>query len=169
MNTNDLTITFSVDQTPEQAFAAINDVASWWSGGVEGSTTAVGDEYSYRVPDLHYSAFRVTEFEPPRRVAWLVTDSYLGFTKDPEEWTGTTVLFDVAEVGGRTQVTFTHEGITPEVECYDVCSTAWSDYITQSLRARIESGSGLPGAFSGEEFVEDARQRGAARRLNAQG
>ena len=41
-----------------------------------------------------------------------------------------------AEAGG-TRVRFTHEGLVPEYECYDVCANAWGGYINGSLRSLI--------------------------------
>ena len=32
MNDKGLSIAFTVDEDPDQVFAAINDVRSWWSG-----------------------------------------------------------------------------------------------------------------------------------------
>jgi hypothetical protein len=46
MNDQNFTTPFSVDQTPEEAFAAINNVRKWWSGGIEGSTDKLGDEFT---------------------------------------------------------------------------------------------------------------------------
>ena len=60
MNDQSLAITFTVDQTPEQAFAAINNVRGWWSGNIEGNTDKLGDEWTYRYKDIHYSKQRIT-------------------------------------------------------------------------------------------------------------
>jgi hypothetical protein len=148
-----LTLTFSVDQTVEQAFAAINDVRGWWAGPpaptepqIEGRTDRLGEEFSYLVTDVHYSKFRITELVPSSRVAWLVLDSRLTFIQDTEEWTGTTVTFDLTEQDGRTQVVFTHVGLVPEHECYEICDDAWSSYILGNLRRLIETGSKDPAA-----------------------
>lgn len=48
--------------------------------------------------------------------------------------------------GGRRyrQVRFTHAGLVPAYECYDVCSNAWGEYITGSLRKLITTGKGEP-------------------------
>lgn len=151
-----LSYTFLVDQTPERAFAAINDVRAWWSGQLEGATDALGSEFTYTVPGIHYTKFRITELDPARRVAWHVLDSHLSFTADKEEWTGTTITFDLAERVGGTEVTFTHEGLSPDHECYAVCSRAWGEYVNGSLRDLIDTGSGRPNSFEGEPALRAA-------------
>jgi hypothetical protein len=54
-------------------------------------------------------------------------------------------------------VTFTHEGLRPDHECYAVCSNAWGEYISGSLRDLIQIGSGRPNSFEGEEALEAAQ------------
>lgn len=153
----DLTLTFSVDRTPEEAFAAINDVRGWWSGAIEGDTDHLGAEFTYTVPDIHFTRHRITELVPGRRVAWLIVESRLGFVADKEEWTGTTVVFDLTEQDGRTHVRFTHEGLHPGQECYGACSNAWGQYVNGSLRDHIESGAGRPNSFEGQEALDAVR------------
>jgi hypothetical protein len=36
MREDSFTATFTVDQTPAEAFAAINNVRGWWSGEIDG-------------------------------------------------------------------------------------------------------------------------------------
>jgi hypothetical protein len=158
--TDDLTYSFTVQQSPAEAFAAINDARAWWSGDIEGRTDVLDAEWSYRVQDIHFSAFRITELVPDRSVAWLVTDSWLTFTEDAEEWTGTTVRFDVTPVDGGTEVRFTHLGLQPQVECYGVCRVAWGEYVMGSLRELIESGAGRPDSY-GEGKLDEAKERAA--------
>jgi hypothetical protein len=79
-------------------------VRGWWSGRIGGDTDVLGAEFTYTVPEIHYTKFRITELVPGRRVAWHVVDSHLSFIEDKEEWTGTTVVFDIAERDGRTEV-----------------------------------------------------------------
>src|SRR3989442_12101549 len=124
--------TFTVDQTPEEAFAAINDVRGWWSGNIEGSTNKLGDEWTYRYEDVHYSKQKITELVPGKKVVWQVLDSYLSFVKDKTEWTGTKVIFDISKKGDKTEVRFTHAGLVPDYECYCACSRAWRGYVTAS-------------------------------------
>ncbi len=159
--TDDLTYTFIVPQSPAEAYAAINDVRAWWSGDVEGPTDVLDAEWSYRVPDIHFSAMRTTELVPDRAVTWLVTDSWLSFIEDAEEWTGTTVHFDlIPTTSGGTEVRFTHLGLQPQVECYGVCRVAWGEYILGSLKELIESGAGRPDSY-GEGKLDEAKERAA--------
>lgn len=144
MNNQNLTFTISVDQTPEEAFAAINNVRGWWSGNIEGSTDKLGDEFTYRYEDVHYSKQKITEFIPGKKVVWHVLDGYLNFTKDKTEWKGTDITFDISKKGDKTEVRFTHVGLVPESECYDACSNAWGSYINGGLRSLITSGKGHP-------------------------
>jgi hypothetical protein len=144
MTSINFTTTFTVDQTPDEVFAAINDVRGWWSGEIDGNTYALGDEFTYRYADVHRSTQRITELVPGERVVWHVLDGYLNFVDDKTEWTGTAITFDLARVADKTELRFTHVGLTPEGECFESCSTAWGFYINTSLRNLITTGNGQP-------------------------
>jgi hypothetical protein len=144
MSAQSFTTAFSVDQTPQEAFDAINDVRGWWSRDLEGSTKHRGDEFTYRHEDVHRSTIRVTEVIPGQLVSWLVLDNYFNFTQDETEWTGTTIHFELFEKDGKTEVRFTHLGLVPEYECFDACSDGWTFYINSSLRDLIATGEGQP-------------------------
>jgi hypothetical protein len=140
MKKQDFTTTIVVDQTPKQVFNAINNPKAWWSGEIEGSTENLNDEFTYRYEDLHFSRQRIVEMIPDQKVVWLVTESNLTFIDDKSEWTGTKIIFEISKKGNQTQLTFTHEGLVPEVECYGACSPAWSQLVQQGLFALITTG-----------------------------
>jgi hypothetical protein len=87
---------------------------------------------------------KITEFVPGKKVVWLVLDNYFNFTEDKTEWKGTKVIFELSTKDDKTQLRFTHEGLVPEYECFNVCSNAWGSYVNGSLRSLIEAGSGRP-------------------------
>jgi hypothetical protein len=145
MSTRDFTTTFSVNRTPKAAFDAINDVAGWWAGDIQGSAGKLGDEFTYRYGDMHVSKQRVTEFVPGKRVVWLVLKSSLNFVKNKDEWNGTKIVFDIAKRDGKTQVRFTHAGLLQEHECYEDCASAWSSLVKHSLRKLIITGERAQG------------------------
>ncbi|NUP53691.1 MAG: SRPBCC domain-containing protein [Catenulispora sp.] len=135
---------FTVDRTPAQAYEAVLDVRGWWSQAVEGVTDRVGGVFDYHFQDIHRCRIRVTELTPGEKVVWHVEENYFDFTEDQAEWTGTDIVFDLRPADGGTEVRFTHVGLVPQHECYDVCSNAWGGYITGSLRSLIATGQGHP-------------------------
>jgi len=144
MATADFTTTIVVDQTPEEAFNAINNVRGWWSEEIEGSTNKLNAEFNYHFEDIHRCKMKLIEVIPGKKVVWLVLDNYFKFTKDKGEWTGTKIIFEIAENDNKTQIRFTHLGLVPEYECFEVCRDGWSNYIRNSLRSLITTGKGQP-------------------------
>ena len=144
MTDHDLTITISVDKTSKEAYDAINNVRGWWSEEVNGGTEKLYDEFTYKARALHRCTLKLTEVVPNQKVVWLVLDNYFSFTKDQTEWKGTKVIFEISEQDDKTQIRFTHQGLVPQHECYEVCSNAWAGYITGSLYNLITTGKGEP-------------------------
>ena len=144
MAQHNLTITMLVNQNPQEVYDAINNVRGWWSETVEGVTDQLNGEFVYRHKDIHYSRQKLVELVPGRKIVWLVTDSSLSFIKHKSEWTGTKIIFEITRQGKQTEVRFTHEGLVPEIECFDACSGGWSYYLKQSLVPLINSGKGKP-------------------------
>ncbi len=144
MSNKDFSITMLVEETPAEVFQCINNVRGWWSENIEGGTDKLNDEFTYEVKDLHRCTMKLIEVVPNKKVVWLVLDNYFSFTDDKTEWIGTTIEFEITQNGGKTQVHFTHRGLVPAYECYEICFNAWTGYITDSLRNLITSGKGEP-------------------------
>ncbi len=134
----------TVPESAHIVFEAVTNVRGWWSENIVGDTKSQGDEFEFEVPGIHYSKQRLIEVIPDERVVWLVTDSKMTFIPDEDEWTGTKVIFDIAESNGETTLTFTHEGLVPAIACYGSCQPAWTQYIEHSLYDLITTGKGDP-------------------------
>jgi hypothetical protein len=144
MKTKDCTATFTVDQTREEVFNAINNVRGWWSGEIQGDTDKLGAEFTFRVQDVHRSKQKITEFIPGKKVVWRVLDGHLGFVKDKSEWKGTDIVFEIARKRDKTAVRFTHIGLVPAYECFNNCSNAWGLLFNGNLRKLITTGEAQP-------------------------
>ena len=144
MNNQDFTTTILVDQTPKEAFDAINNVRGWWSENIIGNTDEINSEFTYKAKDLHRCTMRLIEAESGEKVIWLVLDNYFSFASDQSEWKDTKISFEISKQDDKTQIRFAHIGLVPEHECFDICQNAWSGYINNSLRDLIATGKGQP-------------------------
>jgi hypothetical protein len=149
MKTSDYTTTILVDKPAKEVFNAINNVRGWWSESIEGNTAKLNEEFLYYYKDVHISKMRIVEFVPDKKVVWLVLENHFNFTKDKTEWNGNKIVFEITEKGNKTELRFTHVGLVPEYECYDVCNDAWTSYIQGSLKDLITTGKGKPNAKEG--------------------
>lgn len=157
MTTSDFTTRLVVDQTPAEAFDAINNVRGWWSEEIEGNTDKLDDEFDYHYEDVHRCKMKLIEVIPDKKVVWLVLDNYFKFTEDKTEWIGNNIIFDISEKGGKTQIQFTHQGLIPEYECFEICKGAWTNYIQNSLGDLIATGKGKPNA-TGKPQTESEKE-----------
>jgi len=144
MQKQSFTTSFLVDQTPKEAFDAINNVRGWWSENIEGTTDKFGGEFTYRYKNVHHCKMKLIEVIPDKKAVWFVLDNYFNFTEDKSEWKSTEIIFEVSEKEDKTEIRFTHQGLVPEYECFSVCSNAWGSYIHGSLRSLITTGKGHP-------------------------
>jgi hypothetical protein len=59
---------------PETVHAAVTNPRGWWGQLVDGASDAVGEEFTFDVPGVHWSRLRVAENDPTR-VVWDVVDA----------------------------------------------------------------------------------------------
>jgi hypothetical protein len=152
MDKQDYTTTILVSQTPKVVFNAINNVRGWWSEDIEGRTDQLNDVFFYHYKDIHLCKIKLIEVVPDKKVVWQVLDNYFSFIDDKSEWKDTKIIFDISTEGDQTKLQFTHEGLVPEYECYQICFEAWSNYINNSLYKLITVGKGEPNPKEGEGF-----------------
>lgn len=127
---------FDSSKPAKEIFDLLLQVGKWWTGFYEetvtGKSEKVGDEFEFLTASgVHYSRHKLTELVPNERIVWEVTDSKLSFISKTDEWSGTKLRFDISDKGNSRQVSFTHEGLITEFECYDACSGAWTGYLKE--------------------------------------
>jgi hypothetical protein len=152
MESKSFTATILVDQDPAIAFNAIMNFRGWWSEEIEGNTDALNEAFFYHYKDIHLCKMKLIESVPNKKLVYEVLDNQFNFVQDKTEWVGTKLIFDLSTEGDKTKIQFTHEGLVPEYECYNVCNDAWTGYITKSLFMFITTGKGEPNPAEGEGF-----------------
>jgi uncharacterized protein YndB with AHSA1/START domain len=131
--------TKAVAASPDAVLAALRTmegVSGWW-GPATGSAEAGN---TFEVSFLNGRQVIRMDVEPTshRRVVWSVDSAAL-----TPDWAGTTIMFEVEDSGDGAMIHFRHQGLTPELECYDMCHEGWTHYIG-SLVSYVETGQGHP-------------------------
>ena len=134
MSNGNFTYTFESSKSAQSVFETILDPKKWWFGvfdeTISGKSNNVNDVFTFLAGGgVHATTQKMVELIPDKKVMWLVTSSNLSFLKKPEEWMNTRFYFELSEKGNKTKITFTHEGLLPEIECYDACSGGWMQYL----------------------------------------
>ncbi len=142
MKGHNFTTRITVNQSPAEVFAAIQNVRRWWSSDIEGNADSAGDIFKHRYADVHRCEVVVKELVPGRKVVWTVLDNYFSFVDDQSEWKDTDIVFEIARTGDRTELTFTHVGLVPTCRCYGICADGWQGLIKGDLHDLIALGSG---------------------------
>ncbi|WP_423147319.1 SRPBCC family protein [Rubrolithibacter danxiaensis] len=162
MENQDFTTTITVNAAPAEVFKAVNNVRGWWSENIDGDTDKINAEFLYHYQDVHRAKMKVTELVPDKKVVWHVIDNHFKFTEDETEWKDTYIIFDIAEKGDKTELQFTHQGLVPEYECFQICHDAWTHYIQGSLKDLIMTGKGnaTPKDTEGASVQENTKPTG---------
>lgn len=143
MTKQDYRISISALVSASEAYDKISRVSEWWATDFEGSARNFGDLFTVRFGET-YVDFKITEAVPGSKVVWHVTNCYLPWLKDKTEWNGTSVVFEVSTRESETTVTMTHEGLVPEVECFEACEQGWNHHFGESMKQFLTDGHGMP-------------------------
>ena len=143
MATADFTTTIVVDQTPEQAFNAITNPRGWWSTDFEGHSEKLNDIFTVRFGET-FITIKVTELVPYKKIGWHVIDGYKHWLKNKKEWHHTKMSWELTTDHDTTQISFTHFGLVPGMECYEGCEKAWDFYLEESLFKLLTEEKGIP-------------------------
>ncbi len=130
--------------TPKEMFNKISEVSKWWSLIFEGSSSKLGDVFTNHFKNGDWYEIKVDEMIPDKKIVWNVIDSDQTWHKDRKEWTGTKIVWEISPVKNGSKVTMTHQGLSPEAECYDQCKMGWDYLLKESLYKYLTEGAGMP-------------------------
>jgi hypothetical protein len=142
MKKDNFSYSLKTSKTAHEVFELLLDIEQWWSGlfaeTINGKSQNVNDEFTFKAGGgVHYSKQQLIELIPHKKIVWLVTDCNLSFLNKTNEWNGTKIRFDLTGDEKSTTITFTHEGLVPQIECYENCSSAWTGYLA-NLKKKLK-------------------------------
>ncbi|WEK70256.1 MAG: SRPBCC domain-containing protein [Candidatus Chryseobacterium colombiense] len=136
MSSQNFSYTLTTSKSPNEIFNRLIDPKQWWNGLhdeiITGKSEKINDVFIFDAGNgVHHTEQKLIEVIPDKKIVWEVTDSNLTFASKTDEWTGTKISFEIFKEDHRTKIVFTHDGLTPQFECYDGCSGAWLQYLMQ--------------------------------------
>jgi len=143
MEKNDFSCSFSAKITADKATKMISNVPGWWGVSFTGSAEKKDDKFTITMGGDSFFNFTVAELIPGKSIVWSITDCNMPWYADKKEWANTKLIFDLKENQGETELTFKHEGLTPDVECYKDCAPGWTHWIKTSLLSYFTKGEGV--------------------------
>jgi hypothetical protein len=143
MKKQDYTTSIKVNGSAQEAFKSINSVSDWWTQDLEGRSQKLNDEFTIRFGETSIT-MKIVELVPGKRIVWHVIDCYKHWLKDKKEWKDTKMTWEISTQKDAMQITFTHIGLVPGLECYDGCENAWGQYINGSLFKLLIKGRRIP-------------------------
>lgn len=135
-------IAIETPKSSKEVFDFLLKIENWWSGvfqeSIKGKSIKLNDEFTFSAGGgLHFSRQKLIELIPHKKIVWEVIESHLSFLENPGEWEKTKLRFEIAEIPGKqTKLLFTHEGLIPQIECYNSCTNAWSQYMN-NLQSKL--------------------------------
>ncbi len=141
--------TIDIKTSKENAFKAITtEVNKWWGNVDNEMANEIGSEFSIFFEENTEWRFVISELKEFNYVAWkciYANHSFSGLKGIKEEWLNSEIQFVFKQLkDNRTQLSFVHKGLTPDLNCYEICDAGWAHFITNSLKQYLETGTGNP-------------------------
>lgn len=139
----DYKATITSNLSANDVFKAITEeMTDWWTPMSE-KFLNVGDQSKTDFGGQSYWSFEATVLDKPGRIELTCHDAnhiHEGLSENiRKEWLGTKLVFVLTEEEGKTRIDFTHEGLSPELECYEVCKAGWDHFFLGSLKIFLEA------------------------------
>lgn len=138
-----------VNASAKDAFRALTSGHSMWWTPCDGAFTRIGDRIKFTFPPQEsFWTFEAKDLIPAQLVTLLCVDAHhiiLGQSDASlTEWLDTTLRFKITAEGDQTKIDMEHDGLVPDLDCYDVCKAGWDHFFLRSLKAYLDTGTGMP-------------------------
>lgn len=138
--------TIIIQATDKRVYDALtNSIPEWWTEMFEGAANGQGQTFTVRFGADVFKTLVVQELIPNKKVVWLVTNSLIDIPelKNKTEWINTKIVWEISSQDNKTALLLTHIGLTPEIECYNICERGWHNF-TDSLTSYVVTDKGEP-------------------------
>ena len=141
--------TITVNASAEEAYLALTTGYEHWWTACDEQFNEIGDRIKFTFPArVSYWTFEALKLERNRAVELECVEAFHKITEKPNapetEWLGSRALWRIEPRGEQTDIHFIHDGLTPDLDCYNVCEAGWNSFFVGSLKSYLDTGVGIP-------------------------
>ncbi|GAA3634345.1 SRPBCC family protein [Flavivirga jejuensis] len=125
-----------VNVNAKEVFSALNENLHLWWSKTSNTEFKAGGQFTIHFENNYWWTFKIVEYTPNKELVWKCIGGEPDFNK---EWIGHVLHWKIEEQNGKTLINFHQVGLTPNINCYEICSTTWDHYITNSLKGFLET------------------------------
>ncbi|MGV3704709.1 MAG: SRPBCC family protein [Arcticibacter sp.] len=121
------------------------NISDWWTEIFEGSAEEVSQVFTIRFGPQVFKTMRVEELVRNEQIIWRVEDALIDLPDlvNNKEWINTRIRWNISSAPEGTSLRLTHQGLRPEVECYELCTSGWQSFL-YSFNKFVTTGTGTP-------------------------
>jgi uncharacterized protein YndB with AHSA1/START domain len=135
----------TVNKPVSEVYAAITEhISDWWSNDMAGAAAHPGDSFTISFGKTR-KTMDIIEVIANQQVVWKCVKAFIDMAslKNKAEWEGTKMIWTLSTADQSTTLTFLHEGLNQNFECYKVCEAGWDQFLG-SLQSYLTTGKGMP-------------------------
>lgn len=117
-------------------FSALTQKLDLWWGKTDKLLHTTGDEFTISFGKAFWT-FKITEYVPNSKLTWECIGGKPDFNA---EWIGDILYWTIQEKDKTSKVSLLQVGLTPDMNCYDICAPTWDKFIMISLKSFVETG-----------------------------
>ncbi|MCP4441619.1 MAG: hypothetical protein GY810_22145 [Aureispira sp.] len=121
--------------------AISEETNKWWTSKIDEKE----DVLHLKFGDTYKVIKRKELIAPTIVLEWEVLDAFIAHDAISKkgEWKGTKIKWEIKKAEKGCIVSFSHQGLIPDFECYEMCVKGWGFYL-DSLIQYLETGVGNP-------------------------
>lgn len=120
-----------VNASSKSIFSALTENLHKWWGAITNANFKAGGHFTVTFHNGYWWTFEIVEYHPDQELIWKCIDGEPEFNK---EWIGHILHWKIDKSDTLTQINFHQVGLTPDTDCYSVCSSTWDRFITEELK-----------------------------------
>lgn len=149
MNSEHYQKSILVDAKANEAYRALTTGYSYWWTPCDGEFSNLGDRITFRFPpQVSYWTFEAKNLVADDYVELECVEAHHIILEKPRasktEWLGSTLHFKIVTVGKQVKIQLTHKGLSPQLDCFEVCEAGWDHFFLNSLKKFLNTGIGEP-------------------------